>query len=360
VIRTLQGASASFRIVKAHRDLDPTDFSQFSPADHVSLKPDFEHFKFDEHALNEFDQMWLLGIGGPGVGGLGDTNPLTENELIALARFMDGGGGVFATGDHADLGSPLCGRIPRVRSMRKWNLVSQNGEPTAPSAQGADRIDTTQPGHEGSASSPNFAFSNQSDDIPQRITATVAGQSHPLLKLNDGRTLSVLPDHMHEGEVIDPFDPQFHFSPTITFATGTASEQMFVEYPNGKNNLQVVPQILATGKVLGGHTTLSAENAHKSSQATIPTQARDFGVIGAYDGQWSWRGRVCVDSTWHHFFDINLIGDPVAMSSVVTVPPEVDGLKRKGFKATPQGQATLVDIKNYYRNIANWLARAPR
>ena len=33
---------------------------------------------------------------------------------------MENGGGFFATGDHANLGSPLCGLIPRVRSMRRW------------------------------------------------------------------------------------------------------------------------------------------------------------------------------------------------------------------------------------------------
>lgn len=29
---------------------------------------------------------------------------------------LHGGGGVFATGDHEDLGVALCGRVPRVRS----------------------------------------------------------------------------------------------------------------------------------------------------------------------------------------------------------------------------------------------------
>jgi hypothetical protein len=57
---------------------------------------------------------------------------------------------------------------------------------------------------------------------------------------------------------------------------------------------------------------------------------------------------VAVDSTWHHFFDINLIGDPLAPNP-----------KDKGFKATPEGRSALADIQRYYLNTAIWLAPAP-
>jgi hypothetical protein len=57
-------------------------------------------------------------------------------------------------------------------------------------------------------------------------------------------------------------------------------------------------------------------------------------------------GRVAVDSTWHHFFDINLIGDPVAPFP-----------KNHGFNASPTGLQALEDIRSYYRNLATWLAR---
>ena len=75
-------------------------------------------------------------------------------------------------------------------------------------------------------------------------------------------------------------------------------------------------------------------------------QERRFGVVGAYDGHRAGVGRVAVDSTWHHFFDINLIGDPVAPFP-----------KTEGFKASAQGQQALADIQAYYRNLATWLAR---
>ena len=36
---------------------------------------------------------------------------------------------------------------------------------------------------------------------------------------------------------------------------------------------------------------------------------RPFGAIGSYDGHRANVGRVLVDATWHHFFNVNLIGD---------------------------------------------------
>ncbi len=56
---------------------------------------------------------------------------------------------------------------------------------------------------------------------------------------------------------------------------------------------------------------------------------------------------MAVDSTWHHFFSINLIGDPIA-----------PGDQQKGFTGTAAGQQALSDIESYYRNLAVWLARA--
>jgi hypothetical protein len=55
---------------------------------------------------------------------------------------------------------------------------------------------------------------------------------------------------------------------------------------------------------------------------------------------------VAVDSTWHHFFDINLIGDPAA-----------SGDKKLGFN-TPAGKQYLAGMQSYYVNLALWLARA--
>src|SRR5258708_6161783 len=90
--------------------------------------------------------------------------------LVGIRAFvvMDGGGGVFATGDHEDLGVVLNGRVPRVRSMRKWYWPNPGplGEPIAPDALGTGRIETTQPGHNETF----IHFDDQSDDIPQPLT----------------------------------------------------------------------------------------------------------------------------------------------------------------------------------------------
>jgi hypothetical protein len=55
-------------------------------------------------------------------------------------RSWEQGGGLFATGDHEDLGAGMCARIPRVRSMRYWKLddtPSSGGVVAAQSPSGA-------------------------------------------------------------------------------------------------------------------------------------------------------------------------------------------------------------------------------
>jgi hypothetical protein len=328
-INTLTSSTAYFNrvlVTKAHRDTD------------VRGAADIEHFRFDQHDLSRYDEIFLFGVAGPG-----ETDaPMTDAELAALAAFMNGGGGVFATGDHEDLGVVLNGRVPRVRSMRKWYWPNPGplGEPVAPDALGAGRIETTQPGHNETF----IHFDDQSDDIPQPLTLRwytwreglffSQQYPHPLMCGPRG-AIKVAPDHMHEGEVIEPWD---------TGATLTFTGQNFVEYPTASDGTQPLPQIVAWGRVLP-ETDTSTEGAHVGDPGDI-AQARTFGVVGAYDGHRAGIGRVAVDSTWHHFFDINLIGDPIAPFP-----------KTQGYNASPAGLQALEDIRAYYRNLATWLAR---
>ena len=60
-------------------------------------------------------------------------------EVEAIAAWMNAGGGVFATGDHALLGASMCHKIPRVRSMRKWTRAQG-----VPLFNGPDRHETLQ------------------------------------------------------------------------------------------------------------------------------------------------------------------------------------------------------------------------
>jgi len=342
-----------FTVTKAHRGTDPGDFSDPNLA---PFKPDFEQFQFDQHDLSAYDEIWLFGVAG--ASDVGTTQNLTDSELQKIAAFMDGGGGVFATGDHEDHGLQMCGRVPRVRTMRKWYFDESglgqpdpDGAPSAPSALGADRIDTLQlsRGQELITDPPSVLFDNQSDDNPQTISPQFFSGTmpHPVLSVQVFspavrnfplvRPITVLPDHMHEGEVLD--------TPWTTDATLIFNGQSFVEYPLDAPGKQLLPRLVAQGQVWA-HETDPSEMIHQSDPNSI-CNPRTFGIIGAYDGHYVNRGRVVVDSTWHHFFDINLIGDPLA-------PPP----KNQGFKATPEGRLALSDIKRYYLNTAIWLAPA--
>lgn len=303
------GPWVSLEVTKAHRRGDPD--------------ADITDFRFDTHDLSQYDQMWLFAVERAG-------SEISEPELRAISQFMDSGGGVFATGDHEDLGVAMCGAIPRVRSMRKWHWPNPgpNGEPVAPAVDGPNRHDTLSEGND-----PGIQLDDQSDDIPQRITPRLysrwpwnkfffVSHPHPLLSGPRG-PIRVLPDHPHEGECYEPSD--------LT-ATFTFDGYNVTEYPGG-----IAPEVVAYSTIVG--RTVDALKG--------PLNPRTYGAIGAYDGHRASVGRVAVDATWHHFFNINLtgeLGDP-------------GPIKNLGFLATPAGQAAFDDIKTYFRNIAVWLAR---
>ena len=279
VIRTLSVPSnypVNFTVTKAHRDTDPGQFQLLSPEDQALFTPEFpENFKFNEHDLSAYDEIWLFGVGDSN----GETEPVSLEELQSIHEFMEGGGGVFATGDHQELGSPLCGKVPRVSSMRKWFTKGVNKEFIAPDGLNATRIDTLRRSpsdllvNEGL---PIFKFDDQSDDIPQQIFPTpypIFDNNgtvryfivHPLLDHPDG-FVDVLPDHMHEGEIVNPGDidlgKQLHF-------TGAT----FDEYPNDLKGNRLRPFFVATGQTFA-HRTLSTES-HFSDQSD-PSYLRDY------------------------------------------------------------------------------------
>jgi hypothetical protein len=354
VIRTLSVPSnypVNFTVTKAHRDKDPGQFQLLSPEEQALFTPEFpENFKFNEHDLSVYDEIWLFGVGDSQNG---ETEPISQEELQSIHEFMEGGGGVFATGDHQELGAPLCGKVPRVSSMRKWFVKGVDPRFIAPDGLNANRIDTLRSNPSDPQVSrvvPVFNFDNQSDDIPQQIFPTpypifdnnntiIYFIVHPLLDHPDG-FVDVLPDHMHEGEIINPGD--IDLGRQLQF-TGEA----FDEYPSDLKGKRLRPFLVATGQTFA-HTTKMTES--HGTDPNSPENPRSFGIIGAYDGRLTGRGtgRVVVDSTWHHFFDINLIGDPLAPAP-----------KNQGFKASGNGLVALDKIKRYYRNIGLWLARAP-
>ena len=282
-----------FEVTKAHRQVT-------GAADML------DNFRFDAHDLTQYSQIWLFGINS-------FEDALTPAELRAVTQFMDGGGGVFATGDHQDLGRPMCGEVPRVRSMRRWYWPAPgpNGEPVAPDQVGAGRNDTVMDLGLGGS---------QSDDEPQpirprRYTRLFGGgiisrvhtYPHPVLCGKMG-VIDYLPDHMHEGLCEVPAN----LGKSWTFDGYTSPE-----YPT-VGGVQQPPEVIAWA-------------------TTRNTDGHEFGVLAAYDGHPMNVGRVIVDATWHHWFNINLLGfvsstDPLVM-------------------------ARWEEIKAYYRNVALWLAR---
>ncbi len=284
------------------------------------------NFRFDNathFAPDMYDEAWLFGIEtAPGIDG---------RELRAISDFMNAGRGFFATGDHGALGKAMGGEIPRVRSMRLWDHTSANSDLDEVSMQQRRRNDTNRRGHISTSE-----FDDQSDDVPQRINPKLYHVSsgfwsytfpHPVLCGPRGM-IRVMPDHPHEGECVEPAN----LSQTVDFGGG-----QFDEFPPGTGgNPRPVPEVVSTSSVPAGNT----------SSIKDPTDAHTFGGIATYDGHRASVGRVVTDATWHHFVNINLIGDPASP----------DASKHLGFLATPSGQAHLDDIKAYYANLAVWLA----
>ena len=351
-------------VTKAHR----------AAADPATGVPDAVNFNFvttpntdPKFKLSNFDEIWLLGDSGPSQSSGIYSPPIGPLEIAAITAFMDGGGGVFATGDHEDLGASLAGQVPRVRRMRKWFIkqpFSVGGQPPKsylppgwPEAPtGAEqfgrgdlsrgRYDTLQKDAAG-----DWWFDNQSDDIPQPLTLAFKNlKPHPVMQGSQG-PINRFPDHMHEGEVID-----LSAWSKVELGDLTFNGQPYTEFPNAA---AVKPQIVAHGTVIGGHATPvqpGEQNFHTGAPANT-AKTFPIGTVCVYDGHQAQIGRVAVDSSWHHLFDINLIGDAAA----VTDPnPAVGNKKRLGFKNpnSPAGPAVLTGMHDYYRNLVMWLARS--
>jgi hypothetical protein len=358
VLQATSWEGFTLQITKAHRE-------NMSAA---GIGADLVNFDFATHDLSQYDEILLFPIRRDNdvlqvpTGAAARSSNVTDAEVAAIARFMDAGGGVFSTGDHEDLGAGLCKRLPRIRNMRRWywDTAGPNGEPIAPrgtpgvlpqatahtDAELVDRHDTLVAGHDFDPAHPNnnYQFDDQSDNIAQRISPRIFETRssryirqtwpHPLLCSPEGM-VRYLPDHAHEGQCEVPSN----LSLRVT-VPGYDEE----EYPALAGGSRLEPVVVADATVTGGHATF---NPFKP-----PVNGKTFGVIGAYDGHRISRagnrlGRVVVDATWHHFFNINLTGDQSSGEAA----------KRQGFYAAlnPGQPDHYKMIKHYYRNIVYWL-----
>ena len=270
----------------------------------ASADADKQGKRLDQLDLNnKYDELWLFGLQGLPSG-------LTAREVGAVESFMDvAKGGVLVTGDHYDLGAAIASGIPRVGRLRAW---------PGPTSSGLDKNSTLREGD--ALTSPGYQFEDQSDDVPQSLRLRRyplpsfplwkrRSMPHPLMCGPLG-PITAFPDHMHEGEITIP----------STFPAA--------EWPSS-GGVQPKPEVVAWGRIV---------------EPGLTKTGQEFGVVGAYDGHLADVGRIAADSTWHHWFDINLIGDNGLVGGST------------GFHASAAGKAALKQIEAYYLNVAVWLA----
>jgi hypothetical protein len=366
-ITTAAGVTNKPVMTLAHRSIHPTPTVTVGADTYTVLN----NFNFSTAATTvttaHYDQIWIFGIGSGAFS-------LSNAEVGVVSEFMNSGGGVFATGDHASLGRALNGSLPRIRHMREWRDALGGGVPMGTETNASlavNRIDTVvNPGADGL-----YAFIDQSDDIPQRIypnykvtdTDGLGGSGweatvHPLLRLpgapgvrsstnpsgaSAGFTMdiSVMPDHPHESVCYDVT------SAAILGGAYNQSGQNFPEFqPNAANPAQRVGAEIVAYAVSGGRSVLNGV-------WKPPVRPRMFGIVSAYDGRLAQAypgksqrpGRIVCDSTWHHYVNVNLDGTSSGRTGLGTG-------SGAGFVPSPD----LEKIYAFYRNTVSWLQPANR
>jgi hypothetical protein len=351
--------AAGMQVTKAHRGNDST------------ATAGFQSFNFAGPGVNllDHDVIWMIGFKGRNVSPDPAPTPLGDNEIAAITRFMNAGGGVFATGDHDSIGSEMCGRIPRVRAARCWFGAGDSvspmpasfprnfppmgsgslATPDQPSTMG--RADTTRKNPIGDHDFDNDGveedfvwFENQSDSVPQPIVAQTI-PPHPILRSGD-RDLVIYPDHMHEGQTLGEV-AGYDYGQSLVF-----NGETFTEFPEVAG-YRPKPQVIAVGEVPGYSIRDATTTGFVDSALATP---KNVNTLSAYDGRLAGVGRVVTGATFHHYVDINLTGDIDINSADRKARAGADAEKNHGF-AHPGAEQTFADIKAIFVNIANWLAR---
>lgn len=270
--------------------------------------------KIDLTLLNQYDEVWMFGRYTKNVGTVfeptfgGPENELDRRERRALWKWMEAGG-VLIAGDHSEpapggkptdppdtflcLGRALGKHVPRAGQLRDWE-----GPPTNLDSSSFNTLVTT-------AQLDVTNDQAQKDEVPQKLLLRIGSNDlpHPLFHgrnaNGDFKLIDVFPDHRHEGQVIIP-------------------EKLNKEWPpynerDGRKKPR--PIIVADG--------CDKRDCHSSP------------VLAVYDGDGQRVGRIVADSSWHHYFDLNL-----------------RGLQ----KAEPNPAFQL--LKQFYPNLALYLAPA--
>jgi hypothetical protein len=246
-------------------------------------------------------------------------------------------GGVLAMGDHHFLGATLAWKIPRVRSMRRWTNADGvppiDGPITSPGGATRYRHDTNQPQNAlqaDPASTAVIPIGAEQDHIPQQIEVRYFGKfikrrPHPILCGGPLGVIDVLPDHPHEGWIYE--DAEVPVNAEYNFGAGVQG----LDFPDAVDGgSRPLPQAIAWA---------NPWPEPPYDHAKQPTPVTRFAVIGAYDGHRANVGRVVVDSTWHHWFNMN-----------------IDGLQEEAEAGSPEAVDNWNKVKTYFRNVAVWLS----
>jgi hypothetical protein len=306
----------------------------------------YQNFKFTQSGfdINNYDQVWLFGD-LPYLDSATDADiptwQLDNDELKILGEWMDRGGGVFAAGDHSILGASLCSKIPRVRTMRKWRQ-----DQGVPKKFGPSRNQTLQPTSDIQDHQEGDLVLQPIEPVYRRVSMGLPLLQqlvpHPLLCSTQG-VITHFPDHMHEGEVIPDQDvkldqplnipgyhrPEYPYVVPGVVTGGSAEVDLLPRF-------RPRPHVIAYGRTtntdpFGDLPIQLGASPRLANPSFLPT--RQFGLISVYDGDSVNIGRVVVESTWHHWFSLNLTS--IAQSD------------------TP----TYRMMQSYYRNVGIWLAK---
>ena len=325
---TPKDSSKDFGLVKMieHLEARHPAFSKFcikwvsrnsSNQAHADEKLD-EVLERERQTGHPFEELWFFGMhqankktpshkvfrGGP-------ESELTQNEVSVLKRWMTAGGsdqevggGILMTGDHnhkrpedtvpstnpdcpGSAEEPFLGRgraigrcVPRAGKLRKWE-----GEPT----------NCFQDSHNTIVNSGLQTDRHPQDLIHVNVDASGTphpeGQPHPIFRYKTNRWIDFLPDHAHEGRVVVPED----FDDEL--------------WPN-----QIRPHVVAKG--------------------VDRRYAELVNLIMSYNGDLAGVGRIVADSSWHHYFNINV----------------------RPFSHPAPEDSPADQIGQYYANLAIWLA----
>ena len=273
-------------------------------------------------------ELWVFGVRMNDNSSEPD-NKLKESEIDLLDEFIRASKGIFLTGDHSEsevgskcedgkhenyssLGRALGENIPIVGLFRDWE-----GPPTNCNKGEFDKRDTFNT-QEGPDPCKLEGPTRETDELAQNIILPRKNcLQHRLFTYvhssGELRPISKLPDHTHEGRVLDAeaIRKQWSQKPPKGWP-----EQWPANWPD--------PVVAAIGR-----------------DKRFPDENRISNLVVAFDGDAAGVSRMVADSSFHHYMDYNLFSIPhrIAVGSRVPAP-----------------DSDLDQIAHYFGNLALWLA----